>query len=64
MNTSELRLLRVEVVGDLPVLWATFQRLNLPAALYRQTSSGAPRVHWTKRAVRLPAPPIPGSISA
>ncbi|QJW99876.1 hypothetical protein FTUN_7499 [Frigoriglobus tundricola] len=27
------RLLRVEVVGDLPVLWATLQRLNLPATL-------------------------------
>src|SRR3954447_7066800 len=33
MNTSQPRLLRVEVVGDLPVLWATFQRLDLPATL-------------------------------
>jgi hypothetical protein len=30
MNTSQPRLLRVEVLGDLPVLWATFQRLDLP----------------------------------
>jgi transposase len=28
-------LLRVEVVADLPVLWATFQRLNLPATVDR-----------------------------
>ena len=35
MIPSEPRLLRVEVVADLPVLWATFQRLNLPAALDR-----------------------------
>src|SRR4051812_11397842 len=35
MNTSEPRLLRVEVVADLPVLWATLQRLDLPATLDR-----------------------------
>src|SRR5262245_43823115 len=35
MNPSEPRLLRVEVVADLPVLWATLQRLDLPAALDR-----------------------------
>jgi transposase len=33
MNPSEPRLLRVEAVADLPVLWATFQRLDLPATL-------------------------------
>ena len=43
MNTSELRLLRVEVVGDLPVLWATFQRLDLPAALDRHFPAPP---HW------------------
>jgi transposase len=35
MNTPEPRLLRVEVVADLPVLWATLQRLDLPATLDR-----------------------------
>src|SRR5262249_34543274 len=35
MNPSEPRLLRVEVVADLPVLWATLQRLDLPATLDR-----------------------------
>jgi transposase len=35
MNTSEPRLLRGEVVADLPVLWATLQRLDLPATLDR-----------------------------
>jgi transposase len=35
MNISEPRLLRVEVVADLPVLWATLQRLDLPATLDR-----------------------------
>jgi transposase len=43
MNTAEPRLLRVEVVGDLPVLWATFQRLDLLATLQRHFP--APR-HW------------------
>jgi transposase len=33
MNTPEPHLLCVEVVADLPVLWAIFQRLDLPAAL-------------------------------
>ena len=42
MNT-EPRLLRVEVVADLPVLWATFQRLDLPATLDRHFP--AP-LHW------------------
>src|SRR5271163_1741089 len=36
MNTTEPRLLRVEVVADLPVLWATLQRLDLPATLDRR----------------------------
>jgi transposase len=35
MNTSEPRLLRVEAVADLPVLWATLQRLDLVATLDR-----------------------------
>jgi transposase len=43
MNTPEPRLLRVEVVADLPVLWATLERLDLPAALDRHFP--APR-HW------------------
>src|SRR4051795_645939 len=43
MNTTEPRLLRVEVVADLPVLWATLERLGLPATLDRHFP--APR-HW------------------
>jgi len=43
MNPSEPRLLRVEVVADLPVLWALFQRLDLPATLDRHFP--AP-LHW------------------
>jgi transposase len=35
MNPSEPRLVRVEVVADLPVLWATLQRLDLAATLDR-----------------------------
>src|SRR4051795_10965723 len=35
MNPSDPSLLRVEVVADLPVLWATLQRLELPATLDR-----------------------------
>jgi transposase len=35
MNTTEPRLLRVEAVADLPVLWATLQRLDLPATVDR-----------------------------
>ena len=35
MSTTEPRLLQVEVVADLPVLWATLQRLDLPATLDR-----------------------------
>ena len=30
MNSTKRGLLRVEVVADLPVLWATLQRLDLP----------------------------------
>src|SRR5262245_57939318 len=30
MNPAEPRLLRVEIVADLPVVWATLQRLQLP----------------------------------
>lgn len=43
MNTTEPRLLRVEIVADLPILWATLQRLELPAALDRHFP--AP-LHW------------------
>ena len=43
MNTAEPRLLCVEAVADLPVLWATFQRLDLPATLDRHFP--AP-LHW------------------
>lgn len=43
MNPSEPRLLRVEVAADLPVLWATFQRLDLPALLDQHFP---PPVHW------------------
>ena len=35
MNTTEPRLLRVEVAADLPVLWATLQCLDLPATVDR-----------------------------
>src|SRR5262249_10959185 len=43
MNPSEPRLLRVEVVADLPVLWATLQRLDLVATLDRHFPAPA---HW------------------
>jgi transposase len=43
MNTPEPRLLRVEVVADLPVLWATLQRLDLPATLDRHFPTP---LHW------------------
>src|SRR4051812_38357222 len=43
MNPSEPRLLRVEAVADLPVLWATLQRLDLPATLDRHFPAPA---HW------------------
>jgi transposase len=43
MNSTEPRLLRVEVVADLPVLWATFQRLDLVATLDRHFPTP---LHW------------------
>src|SRR3954452_5309317 len=43
MNPSAPRLLRVEAVADLPVLWATLGRLDLPALLDRHFP---PPVHW------------------
>jgi transposase len=43
MNPSEPRLLCVEAVADLPVLWATFQRLDLPATLDRHFPASP---HW------------------
>src|SRR5947209_8278582 len=43
MNPSAPRLLRVEPVADLPVLWATLARLDLPATLDRHFPTPA---HW------------------
>src|SRR5205807_5760985 len=43
MSTTDHRLLHVEVVAFLPVLWATLQRLDLPATLDRHFP--AP-IHW------------------
>src|SRR3954454_17414394 len=43
MNTTEPRIVRVEAVADLPVLWATFQRLELPATLERHFPTP---LHW------------------
>src|SRR5947209_9240596 len=43
MNTTEPHLVRVEVVADLPVLWATLERLDLAATLDRHFPT--PR-HW------------------
>ena len=43
MNTTEPRLLRVEVVADLPILWATLQRLDLPAIVDRHFPAPP---HW------------------
>src|SRR3954462_4938373 len=43
MNTTEPCLLRVEVVPDLPVLWATLPRLDLPATLDRHFPAPP---HW------------------
>ncbi len=43
MNTTNPRLLRVEVVDDLPILWATLQRLELLTTLDRYFP--AP-LHW------------------
>jgi transposase len=43
MNPSAPRLLRVEAVADLPVLWATVARLDLPATLDRHFPAPP---HW------------------
>src|SRR5436305_8852628 len=43
MNPTEPRLLRVEVVADLPVLWTTLERLDLPATLDRHFPAPP---HW------------------
>jgi transposase len=43
MNTTEPRLLRVEVVADLPVLWESLKRLDLPATLDRHFPTP---LHW------------------
>jgi transposase len=43
MNTTEPRLQCVEVVADLPVLWAIFARLDLPATLDRHFPTPP---HW------------------
>src|SRR3954468_22966155 len=54
MSTTEPRLLRVEVVADLPVLWASLQSLQLPATLDRYFP--AP-LHWK-------GPRTPGEVLA
>src|SRR3954471_14008154 len=54
MNPHEPRLLCVEAVADLPVLWATFQRLDVPATLDRHFP--AP-LHWN-------GPLTPGEVLA
>src|SRR5436305_8676839 len=54
MNPSQPRLLRVEAVADLPVLWATFQRLDLPTTLDRHFPAPP---HWK-------GPLTPGEILA
>ena len=54
MNTAEPRLLCVEAVADLPVLWATFGRLDLPATLDRHFPTP---LHWK-------GPLTPGEILA
>src|SRR3954462_8446484 len=54
MNTAEPRLLCVEAVADLPILWAIFQRLDLPATLDRHFP--AP-LHWK-------GPLTPGAVMA
>jgi transposase len=54
MKSSEPRLLRVEAVADLPVLWATLQRLQLPATLDRHFPAPP---HWK-------GPLTPGDILA
>src|ERR671917_1605740 len=43
MTAIDPRLLRVEAVADLPVLWATLQRLDLPATLDRHFPAPP---HW------------------
>src|SRR5215218_3957563 len=43
MSTTEPRLLRVEAVADLPILWATLQRLELTALLDRHFPAPP---HW------------------
>src|SRR5271167_1213572 len=43
MNIPEPRLLRVEAVADLPILWAAFLRLDLPATLDRHFPAPP---HW------------------
>src|SRR3954468_20524524 len=54
MNPSRPRLLRVEAVADLPVLWATFQRPDLPVILDRHFPAPP---HWK-------GPLTPGDILA
>src|SRR6187399_787603 len=54
MNTTEPRLLRVEALADLPVLWATLQRLDLPATLDRHFPAPP---HWN-------GPLTPGEVLA
>jgi transposase len=54
MSTTEPRLLRVEAVADLPILWATLRRLELPATLDRHFPAPP---HWK-------GPLTPGEVMA
>jgi transposase len=54
MNTTEPHLVRVEAVADLPVLWATLERLDLAATLDRHFP---PPRHWK-------GPLTPGAVLA
>src|SRR3954468_21115628 len=54
MNTTEPRLLRVEIVADLPILWTTLERLDLPATLDRHFPASP---HWN-------GPLTPGEVLA
>ena len=54
MNPNPPRLLRVEAVADLPVLWTTLQRLDLPAILDRHFPAPP---HWN-------GPLTPGEVLA
>src|SRR5919201_5928007 len=54
MNPTDPHLVRVEVAADLPVLWATLARRDLPATLDRHFPTPRP---WK-------GPPTPGEVLA